>query len=409
MPLLLAILLPAAAYLIGSIPFGYLVARTRGIDIFKEGSGNIGATNVGRVLGRKFGVLVFLLDFAKGAVPAALAEPVARLLDPDAVNNLPPDALRVLAGLAAFLGHLFPVYLGLRGGKGVATGAGAMFVLVPGPAAVAGVTWAAVVCASGYVSLGSVAAVIALVAARLLSVPRPFGPESLILTLFCLAGAGLVVVRHRGNLSRLRRGTENRVGAAPMRDTVSKSLHVLALGLWAGSAVFFNFVAAPRIFEEFKQVVANAPSDRTANLPLAPGAGEEQKEQLANALAGSAVGPLFGPFFVLQAVCGVVALVTALGWWTAAGKANRFRVYLLGLALLTVAIGWPISQHVSALRPQRFSPDTAVAEAARDAFAEWHLISLALSIITALLVLVALALAGRMPERPAEASAPKAA
>src|SRR3954471_18814263 len=145
-----ALLTLVAAYLVGAVPFGWLIARSRGIDIFHAGSGNIGATNVGRVLGRKFGLVVFALDFAKGAVPVA----VAGLHPAEAHETLGlPNALRVGVALCAFLGHLFPVYLGFRGGKGVATGAGAVFVLVPGPAALAVLAWAAVVGATRTVSL----------------------------------------------------------------------------------------------------------------------------------------------------------------------------------------------------------------------------------------------------------------
>src|SRR6185312_16210243 len=129
------------SYLVGAIPFGYLVGRWRGVDILKQGSGNIGATNVGRILGRPFGVLVFLLDFAKGALPAwiAFAWSSSHQLD------LPPDSLPVAAAVAAFLGHLFPIYLRFHGGKGVATAAGAVCVLVPGPALAALLTWLVVV------------------------------------------------------------------------------------------------------------------------------------------------------------------------------------------------------------------------------------------------------------------------
>src|SRR5438876_3341501 len=122
----LAVLTILGAYLIGAIPFGYLVARWRGVNIFKAGSGNIGATNVGRVLGRRFGILVFLLDFAKGAVPTAIALGLGRIVsdsNPWLVTGLP-----VLAGLSAFVGHVFPVYLRFQGGKGVATGAGVVAV-----------------------------------------------------------------------------------------------------------------------------------------------------------------------------------------------------------------------------------------------------------------------------------------
>src|SRR5437588_11357713 len=96
-----------AGYLIGAIPFGYLVARGRGVDIFQHGSGNIGATNVGRILGKRFGILVFLLDFAKGALPTAAGLALARWLDIE-----PPSVVGVASGLAAFAAHLYPVYLG---------------------------------------------------------------------------------------------------------------------------------------------------------------------------------------------------------------------------------------------------------------------------------------------------------
>src|SRR3954466_10974522 len=118
----LLLLTALVSYLIGSIPFGYLIARMRGVDIFGAGGGNIGATNVGRVLGRKFGLLVFALDFLKGAVPTL----AARLWEGRA------GELSVAVGLAAVLGHMFPVYLRLRGGKGVATGFGVVAVLLPG-------------------------------------------------------------------------------------------------------------------------------------------------------------------------------------------------------------------------------------------------------------------------------------
>src|SRR5947209_14237686 len=101
----LLVLTGAAAYLVGAVPFGYLAARARGIDILRQGSGNIGATNVGRVLGRRYGLLVFLLDFAKGALPVL----AAGWVPPD--PSWPPNLVPVAAGVAAFLGHLFPVYL----------------------------------------------------------------------------------------------------------------------------------------------------------------------------------------------------------------------------------------------------------------------------------------------------------
>ena len=138
------------AYLIGGIPFGYLIARARGIDIIHQGSGNIGATNVGRVLGRRFGILVFFLDFAKGALPTGVALRLADLADAR-WDPATAEILGVTAGLAAFLGHVFPVYLRFHGGKGVATGAGVVAVLLPGTALGALLVWLAVLCATRYV------------------------------------------------------------------------------------------------------------------------------------------------------------------------------------------------------------------------------------------------------------------
>ena len=127
---LFAILTLLAAYLLGAIPFGFLLARWHGVDIFTQGSGNIGATNVGRVLGRKVGVLVFALDFTKGAGAVALAIWVGAYFD-DRLWSA--GFVEVGAGMAAFLGHCFPIYLKFRGGKGVATGAGVVAVLLPMP------------------------------------------------------------------------------------------------------------------------------------------------------------------------------------------------------------------------------------------------------------------------------------
>src|SRR5215472_4888386 len=195
------------SYLAGAIPFGYLIARWRGVDILKQGSGNIGATNVGRVLGRPFGVLVFLLDFAKGALPAVLAKEWSATHEPE----LPADTLPVAAAVAAFLGHLFPVYLRFRGGKGVATAAGAVSVLLPGPALAALLIWLAVVLVSRYVSLASLTAAFILCVLRLVFTPQPWSADHWILTLFCLIAAGLIFLRHRANLFWLLHGNENRL------------------------------------------------------------------------------------------------------------------------------------------------------------------------------------------------------
>src|SRR5262249_45999901 len=144
-------LVAVAAYLAGAVPFGYLVPRlVRGIDVRKAGSGNVGATNVGRVMGARWGVLVFVLDFAKGAVPVA----VARLLPPR-FEGAPEDVLAVVAGVCAFLGHLFPVYLGFKGGKGVATAAGVVAVLVPLLTLAVFAAWAVVLLSTRFMSVAS--------------------------------------------------------------------------------------------------------------------------------------------------------------------------------------------------------------------------------------------------------------
>jgi hypothetical protein len=297
---------------------------------------------------------------------------------------------------------MFPVYLGFRGGKGVATGAGAVCVLVPGPAVLALCTWVVVTTASRAVSLGSVMAVVVLSGAWLATADAPFADGNLAVTLFLLLGSAAVVVRHRGNVRRLLTGTENLIGDSPMRRTFVKGLHLVAVGLWFGGAAFFNFGAAPAIFASFKQVVDAGPSDRTAGETLLPAdAGPERKAALANALAGSAVGPVFPRYFGLQAVCGGVALVTALSWWPT-GRVHRIRAVVVGLGLLTVAVGWPLSNHVSELRPRRFDPDPAVAAAAKAAFVSAHLASLGLSFVTVSLAGVALALGAKLPGEPDE-------
>jgi len=397
--MLLAIFALVASYFIGAIPFGWLIARARGVDIFQAGSGNIGATNVGRVLGRKFGLLVFVLDFMKGAGPVLLTG----LLPRDVHEALGlPNALRVGSAVCAFLGHLFPIYLRFRGGKGVATGAGTVFVLMPGPTALAMLAWTTTTASSRMVSLGSLAAVAMLCAARLLSVRDPFANEAIVITLFCLGGSALLVLKHSANLKRILKGTENRLEDKPMFRTVARGIHVLAVGLWFGAMVMFNFIVAPtQFFEAFPAVVESAPSDRTANLPITDGATDAQKKDLANALAGSAVGPVFPKFFQLQAVCASLGLITALGWRNLPGKVQRWRVVVLSLAALTVAGGWPISNKVSALRVERFNPDSALAEAARSSFAEWHFVSLGLSLVTVVLVGLALAMAAKMPKEAA--------
>lgn len=403
-----ALLLLIAAYLIGAIPFGYLIGRARGVDLFKEGSGNIGATNAARVLGRTWGIIVFVLDFAKGAVPVAAIVPLAKSLSPSSENAFgDPSTLRVLAAALAFLGHLFPIYLRFRGGKGVATGAGTVAVLVPGPAFLAVLFWIVVMLATRMVSPASLAAIAALVAARIFVTPEPFAAANVPVTLYVLAGSAFVAFKHRTNVARLIRGEESCILAdSERRQTTLRVFHVLALGMWFGGAGFFNFGAALPIFASFKDVVNAGPSDRTANEEIIrekpgelPEEWDKRKEDLANALAGSAVGPVFPIYFAMQVACGAIALITALTWWNSSPdrSTHRRRVYVLVVALLSAVIGWVISSHVSELRMQRFSMSDEIRKAARAAFGPWHMVSLLLSFVTVLLAGAGLAMATKLP------------
>jgi glycerol-3-phosphate acyltransferase PlsY len=396
---LAAVLIWILAYLIGAVPFGYLCGRAKGVDLFTAGSGNIGATNVGRVLGRKYGIFVFVLDFLKGAIPTLLAAPLAKLIHPD--GDVPfgvPHLTAVGAAAVAFLGHLFPVYLGFRGGKGVATGAGAVLAVAPVPTLLAVVIWIAVALASRTISLASLAAVGVLCLMQLLTPNGAFSLESIAVTIFCLVGSLLVVVKHRGNVSRILSGTESQFGDSAMQRSALAGVHLLALGLWFGGAAFFNFAAAPAIFVSFEKVVNDSPSDRTAGIDIVPvNADAETKKKLSSALAGAAVGPIFPKYFLMMTVCGVVAVATAFAWWKLGGV-HRIRFVLLLAAFGLVLVGWPISDWVTQLRLERLSPDVAIANEAKSNFKVAHFISLGISLLTNLLTGIALFLAGCLPK-----------
>ncbi len=182
-------------YLAGSIPFGVLLTRwLRGVDVRQQGSGNIGATNVTRVAGKKLGAVVLLLDALKGALPVALA-----------LQLLPGQpVLHVLVGLAAVLGHVYPVWLKLRGGKGVATALGVLLVLSPLAALAGALAYAAVFAVWRVSSLGSLTAGATVVGTSALS-DRPQEYAGLSAVLF-----GLMLWTHRSNIGRLLRHTERR-------------------------------------------------------------------------------------------------------------------------------------------------------------------------------------------------------
>ena len=195
------------AYLAGSLPTGFLVAKANGIDIRAVGSGNIGATNVFRMLGVPAGVFVLVVDGLKGfAACTWFADVLLGLLGVPLADAEPQ---RIVAGFAVVLGHNFTCWLRFRGGKGIATSAGVFFALAPLAAGVALATWIVVFALGRYVSLASVAAAVALPTAVWLT------PNSLPLRLVTTALGLLAIWKHKPNLERLLHGTEHRVGGKP--------------------------------------------------------------------------------------------------------------------------------------------------------------------------------------------------
>jgi glycerol-3-phosphate acyltransferase PlsY len=191
-------LLLVCSYLIGSFPTSHVLARAaRGIDLRQHGSGNLGATNAYRVLGWRIAVPIFIVDIAKGWFPA-FAFP--RWDGVDAIH------WALAYGAAAILGHVYSVYVGFKGGKGVATSAGVFLALAPVAVLIGLVVWAALVFATGYVSLASIAAALTVpVAIALRHGARP-------VLLLSIGLAVFVVYAHRANIGRLRRGEEHRFG-----------------------------------------------------------------------------------------------------------------------------------------------------------------------------------------------------
>jgi glycerol-3-phosphate acyltransferase PlsY len=217
----LSLLATLASYLAGSIPFGYLIARAvKGIDIRTLGSGNLGATNVGRTLGFRYFVLVLVLDLLKGFLPTVgFPWIVSRL------SGSQPADLPVVLALAAILGHTFPVYLGFRGGKGVATSLGAVLALDPISCAVAAAAFGVFFLATRYVSLSALAGGLGFVAAHFLRDPSPLERGHIAMSVFSIAVLALLFFRHRGNIARLWAGTESRVNLRRKRAAAAAGAH----------------------------------------------------------------------------------------------------------------------------------------------------------------------------------------
>ena len=192
-----------AAYVAGATPFVYLAGKLQGIDLRRHGSGNIGATNALRVLGKPIGITVLVLDMLKGLLPVLLA---MKICD--------HPAWHVATALGAIVGHNYTFWLGFKGGKGIATTAGAILPIMPWALLVAVVTWVIALLTTRYVSVASIAAAViipvALAVQSLLT-----GAWNPVVLGFALFASTLAIWKHRGNIARLRRGEENRFGRKP--------------------------------------------------------------------------------------------------------------------------------------------------------------------------------------------------
>lgn len=197
---LVTVLAAACGYFVGSLPSGLIAGKlARGIDVRHVGSRNIGATNVSRALGKKWGLIVLVADIAKGLVPIV------------ALPYLVPGtttAHQAIAGFAAILGHNFPVWLGFRGGKGVATSLGVILWLGPVAAAIAATVFFSTFAFRRIVSLSSIAAALAFAAAQLAISSDPWGSQNRVASTITMLIPALVIVRHHANIARLIRGEE---------------------------------------------------------------------------------------------------------------------------------------------------------------------------------------------------------
>jgi glycerol-3-phosphate acyltransferase PlsY len=197
------------AYLAGSVPFAYLAGKAKGIDLREHGSGNLGATNAMRVLGKRIGVLVYVADTLKGMLPA--------LLLPRYIESTRPELWAIAFGVAAIVGHVRPIFLMWQGGgKGVATAGGVFFGLAPLATSIAFAAFAVAVAITRRVSVGSLTAAVVL-PISIIAMQGPANPLSVI----SVAVAVFVIWLHRGNIARLRAGTEPRIDRRSNEETVA--------------------------------------------------------------------------------------------------------------------------------------------------------------------------------------------
>jgi acyl phosphate:glycerol-3-phosphate acyltransferase len=214
LPLLIGTVV-AACYLVGSIPFGLIIGKINKIDIRQHGSGNIGATNVLRTLGKKWGIFCFLLDFLKGLLPVIAAESLTIKANLGGAEYIPAIAI-----VSTVLGHVFSLFLKFKGGKGIATSAGAITAIAPYAFLVAFAIWFILLKISGYVSLASILAALVIPFLALASNSLKLHKQDIsvcsISILFIIAV--LVTVKHKANIKRLIDGTEPSVKKKPETD-----------------------------------------------------------------------------------------------------------------------------------------------------------------------------------------------
>lgn len=201
-----------AAYLLGSIPTGFLVAQTRGIDIRTVGSGNIGATNTLRVLGKPAGIFVLIMDALKGWLAVVPLAFLIATIFRQPLSGTSHETAQIIAGLCAILGHNYTCWLQFKGGKGIATSAGVLFALVPWALLIIFIVFMLLLLATRYVSMGSIAAAATLPFASWITGESP---AKIMVT---GAMSVLAIYKHKDNIRRLLNGTERRLGAPPKEE-----------------------------------------------------------------------------------------------------------------------------------------------------------------------------------------------
>ena len=214
-------LLPLLGFLLGSIPFGLLMGKIKGIDIRQHGSGNIGATNVFRILGKQSGITCLLLDFTKGLVPVLIAR---NMVEPMmAEQQFTAQSIEVLTALASIMGHNYSPWIGFKGGKGIATTAGAITAMMPFGLVLLILVWAIFTFTTKYVSVGSIAAAASLpilvITGSAYHGKLANGTWNKPLFIFSLIAAILAIWKHRANIARLKAGTENHIGQKKKEDS----------------------------------------------------------------------------------------------------------------------------------------------------------------------------------------------